>query len=107
MPHAKSQVVWEVPENQGDAVARRARGRRCELRAHPSLEPGRNGCLAVPTAGRSDLANPCARRHRALRDHGPWNETATATGGDARHLSRERTPREVTLTLRVDIAVDV
>ena len=43
---------------EGHAAARRARGDRAVLRAHPSLEPRRHGRAAAGARGRHELAEP-------------------------------------------------
>ena len=43
---------------QGHAAARRARGDRAELRAHPPLQPRRHGRAAAGARGRHELADP-------------------------------------------------
>ena len=72
---------------QGDAAARRAGGRRAELRAHPPLEPRRDGRAAAPVS----------RRERARRRLGlDGTETYDLEG-----LAKGLAPRQETpLTIR-------
>ena len=54
---------------EGHAAARRARGHRRELRAHPPLEPGRHGRAAAAVQGRartrSRSGSPASERSRS------------------------------------------
>jgi aconitate hydratase len=54
---------------EGHAAARRARRARAVLRAHPPLEPPRDGRAAAAAAGRP--ARPRAQRRGGLLDHRP------------------------------------
>ncbi len=56
---------------EGHAPARRARGRGAELRAHPPLEPRRDGRPAAPVPRRNQCGLARPRRHRDLRTRRP------------------------------------
>ena len=75
---------------QGHAPARRARGRRRELRAHPSLQPDRHGRAAARLRRGHDVAVARAqgRRDRHPRRHCRHQAGAMDRGGH--HLCQRR-----------------
>ena len=69
---------------QGNRAAGRARGDRGELRAHPPLEPDRNGRVAAPVPGGGDDRLARADRRGGLRVRGPRGWRGEDGDGDAR-----------------------
>ena len=90
---------------QGHDAARRARGDRRVLRAHPPLQPRRDGRPAAAVPGRSGRRLAGAHGHRDVRDLG--RHGAQRRRG-ARHRARHRDPRvggdaiEFDARLRID-----
>ena len=93
---------------QGHAPARRARGRRAELRAHPPLEPRRHGraAAAVPR-----------RRQRRARSASTARRPSTSTGSAGGLAPRQETPlairradgtvTKVSLRVRIDTPIEI
>ena len=71
--HPGRQGVWDrfVARlgGQGNGAARRARGHRRRLRAHPPLQPHRHGRAAAAVPGRRDGRHARAHRRRDVRHH--------------------------------------
>ena len=76
---------------QGHRAARRPRGDRRELRAHPPLEPGRHGRAPAAVPRRRECREPRPRRQRDLHDHRRRRDRAAPGcrgAGDARRRQR-------------------
>ena len=69
---------------QGHGAARRARGHRRELRAHPSLEPRRHGRAAAAIRRRRECRKPGHRRQREILDRRRCRAEAEAGCGGRR-----------------------
>ena len=76
---------------QGHAAARRARGHRRELRAHPPQQPREHGRAAAAVPGRRDGGVARAHRPRALRAD---RHRAGAEAGRPHHRPRARRRRQ-------------
>src|SRR5207245_1478790 len=74
----------------GHASARRARGDREELRAHPPQQPRDDGRAALPVQGRYRRVFAEAGRERVVRPHRPRDGTDAAAGRAADHPPCER-----------------
>ena len=79
---------------EGAEPARRARRDRRELRAHPPLEPDRDGHRPAPVPGRRDGRVAGAQRPRGVRRRGPRERRGElgAGDGDARTAAASRSP---------------
>ncbi len=69
---------------EGHAPPRRARGRRGELRAHPPVEPRRDGHPAPAVQGGAERRVPGAHRARDADDPGPRRRAPAPAGRDGR-----------------------
>ena len=88
---------------QGHEAARRARGDRPELRAHPPLEPGRHGRAAARVRGGNVLADAGPQGRRDGDDPRPRRRSQAAADLDRRD-QRRRTGRSTSVPLicRID-----